>query len=401
MRGLPPARPVAAGVLGCLAFVLIGWIGLLAPSLIRSIKDAFDQSDAGIGVWYFLFASAYAAGSLGGGLAIERLGRRRVLALGTGALAGGVLGLGLAPSWLVFLLAALPTGLGSGVVDGGVNGLFLDLFRTGRGRALNLLHVFFSLGALSSPLIVGRLVESGVAWQAVVVGTGVAAIPLAVLFTVVKMPGGHRERRAADPNAGAGGRARGAIALPLLLLGLAIGSYVAAGGGVSNWLVRFLEPAPVTLATTALGLYWAGLTVARLVSARIADRFDHLRYTNACVAVFAVALVGAILVPSLPVSIALFGLAGFASGPIYPMIVVIAGERYPDRTAAVSGFLSGAAVAGSIVYPPIMGFLSVTVGLTVAMLGNVVLAVACAAALLLVGRRPSERRAGAPETVAG
>jgi hypothetical protein len=48
--------------------------------------------------------------------------------------------------------------------------------------------------------------------------------------------------------------------------------------------------------------------------------------------------------------------------------------------------LAGAAVVGSIVYPPVMGFLSVTVGLKVAMLGTVVLGLACASALVLVGR---------------
>jgi hypothetical protein len=49
-----------------------------------------------------------------------------------------------------------------------------------------------------------------------------------------------------------------------------------------------------------------------------------------------------------------------------------------------------------------MGFLSVTVGLTVAMFGNVILGLACAGALVLVARRP---RSGEPaalsvETVA-
>ena len=97
-------------------------------------------------------------------------------------------------------------------------------------------------------------------------------------------------------------------------------------------------------------------------------------------------LVAAILVPSLPLSIAFFGLAGVASGPIFPMIIAIGGERYRDRSTAVSGFLGGTGVIGSIVYPSIMGFMSVTVGLTVAMLGNAVLAVACVVALVLVGR---------------
>lgn len=406
---MPPflnSRPPAAGILGCLAFVLIGWSGLLVPSLIRSVKDAYDQSDAGIGIFYFLYAVAYAMGSLGGGLATERFGRRLILGAAVGLHAVGLIALGLGPSWWVFLLAGLPAGLGAGAIDGGVNGLFLDRFRSGRGRALNLLHLFFSLGALTAPLAVGVLVEGGVGWQAIIVATGVVAIPVAVLFGIVEMPGGRRRRPSAAAESGLdaiastgrgtpaeagppisrGAGLRRGLAAPLILLGVAIAFYVASEVGVSSWLVRFLEPAPLTTATTALSLFWAGLAVGRLVSSQVADRFDHLRFATVCAAGIAIALVGAIFVPSLPISIALFALTGFASGPVFPMIIAIGGERYPDRSAAVSGFLTGAAVTGSITYPPIMGFLSVSVGLTVAMVGNVILGLACAGALVLVGR---------------
>ena len=68
--------------------------------------------------------------------------------------------------------------------------------------------------------------------------------------------------------------------------------------------------------------------------------------------------------------------------------MVVAGDRYPERLSAVSGFLSGSAVVGSIIYPPVMGFLSVSVGLTIAMLGTVVLAFVSAGALVLVSRQP-------------
>ena len=177
------------------------------------------------------------------------------------------------------------------------------------------------------------------------------------------------------------------LALPLILLAVAICCYVAAEVGVSNWLVRFLEPAPLTTATTALSLYWAGIAVGRLLAARFADRFDHVLFAATSSAAMSVALVGAILVPSLPASIALFALAGVATGPVFPMIIVIGGDRYPDRTSAVSGLLTGSAVVGSIIYPPVMGFLSVTVGLTVAMLGAALLGLAAAGSLLLVGGR--------------
>ena len=383
-------RAIPAGIVGCLAFVLIGWSGLLVPSLIRSVESTFGQTDAGIGGFYFVYAVLYASGSLAGGLLTERLGRRTVLSLAAAAHGAGFLFLGGAPSWLVFVAAAAPAGLGAGALDGGVNGLYLDLFPEERGRALNVLHLFFSLGALSAPLAIGRLVESGTDWHVILAATGVAAIALAVLLAVVPMPTGRHER-AERPTAASGGwieRTRGRLALPLILLGVAIGCYVASEIGVSSWLVRFLEPAPLTQATTALALFWAGLTLGRLTAARLADRYDHTRFTIVSAASTGVVLIGAILVPSLPVSIALFALAGFATGPVFPMIIVLGGDRYPERSSAVSGFLGGSAVVGSIIYPPVMGFLSVTVGLTVAMLGTVLLAFACAGSLVLVSRQP-------------
>ena len=125
----------------------------------------------------------------------------------------------------------------------------------------------------------------------------------------------------------AGGRRR--LPTPLLLLALAIACYVACEIGVSSWLVRFLEPAPLTQATTALALFWAGLTLGRLAAVRLADRFDHTRFTIVSAAATGVVLLGAILIPSLPVSIALFALAGFATGPVFPMVIVVARRPLP------------------------------------------------------------------------
>jgi fucose permease len=301
----------------------------------------------------------------------------------------GAAGLGLAPIWAAFVLAALTVGAGAGCLDGGANGLVLDVYREGRGRAMNLLHVSFSVGALAAPLIVGTLVGGGVPWEAVALGTGAVVSLLAVAYAVVPMPSGRRTSHGAGtPVPGASGGHGGPTLLsgPLLLLGIAIAAYVASEIGISNWTVRFLEPAPLTTATLALSLYWAGLTVGRLISSVIADRFDHLRFTIACTLAMAVLIAAAVLVPSLPLSIAAFAAAGVASGPVFPMIVAIGGDRYPQRSAAVGGSLAGMAVIGSTIYPPAMGFLSITVGLTVAMFGNALLALACLLALAAFGR---------------
>ena len=385
---------LATGIIACLTLLACGWTGLLIPSLIRSIEATFGQTDAGIGIVYLVYALAYASGSFAGGAMTERLGRRLVLG-GAVLLTGlGAAGLGLAPTWAAFMLAALTVGAGGGCLDGGANGLVLDVYREGRGRAMNLLHMSFSVGALAAPLVVGTLVAGGIPWEAVAVGTGAVVSLLAVAYVVVPMPSGRRTTSGAGTRvAGASGEhgGRPLLASPLLLLGIAIAAYVASEIGVSNWIVRFLEPAPLTTATLALSLYWAGLTVGRLVSSVIADRFDHLRFTIACTLAMAVLIAAAVLVPPLPLSIAAFAAAGVASGPVFPMIVAIGGDRYPQRSAAVGGSLAGMAVIGSTIYPPAMGFLSVTVGLAVAMLGNVLLAVGCVLALVAFGRATRRR----------
>lgn len=374
----------AAGVLACVGLLLIGWSGLLVPSLIREIERDFGQSDAGLGIYYFVGAVAYASGSFSGGMLTERFGRRRVLTIATVLIGLGVSVLGLVPEWGVVLLATIPAGFGSGAIDGGMNGIVLDLYPTARGRALNTLHLFFSVGALSSPLVVGRLVEAGVPWQAVVVGTAAITIPIALLWATVYLPHG-RHRAAASTDPARPGRL--ALQWPLIALELAIGCYVASEIGVSNWLIRFLEDVPLSLATTSLALFWGGLAVGRLVSARFSDRFDHLHYAAASALAAGLATILAVLVPSTEASIALFAVVGFASGPVFPLIIAVGGERHPDRSAAVSGFLTASAVIGGLIYPPVMGFLSVNVGLGVAMLGAGALGVASAGALLLARPR--------------
>jgi fucose permease len=392
-----PRGRLAAGIVGGLTLVAIGWTGLLIPSLIRSIEATFDQTDAGIGLVYLVYAVAYAAGSFAGGALTERLGRRAVLG-GAVLLHGlGIASLGIVPTWELFVVIAVVAGAGAGCLDGGANGLVLDVYRDGRGRAMNLLHMSFSVGALAAPITMGTLVERGVAWQSVAIGTGVLVAMLTLAYALVPMPSGRRTAadREADTVAATTARTtdgpgaadgRRLLAGPLLLLGLAIAAYVASEVGVSNWLVRFLDPAPLTTATLALTLYWAGIAVGRLISSAIADRFDHLRFTIVSALGMAVFVGIAVVAPTLPLSIAAFAAAGVASGPVFPMIVAIGGERYPDRSAAVGGSLTGMAVAGSVIYPPLMGLLSVTVGLTVAMLGNVVLAVVSAIALVAFGR---------------
>jgi fucose permease len=315
---------------------------------------------------------------------MERLGRGLVLPAAAFTMAAG-LGLeAVAPSWAVFVFGAGIGGLGSGAVEVGMNGLFLDRFHEDRGRALNRLHLCFSLGALAAPLAIGVLVGAGAAWRLPFAATSavVFAVGLRLVTRDLSVPhvatatlsgGGH--------GGGPGGRR---LPWPLVFLALASACYIASESGVSSWLVRFLDAAPTGVATLALSLFWAGLAIGRLVASRVAHQFAPIAVATACGLATGAALVAAVAVPWIAASIAFFAVAGVACGPIFPMIVASAGALYPARANAVSGILTAAAVAGSVVYPPVMGFISDGLGLGVGMAGAGLLALACAGALLVV-----------------
>jgi fucose permease len=381
------AQPIAWG-----GFLLLGWSGLLVPSLVRQIEATFGVDDAAIGIWYFVAASAYAAGSLAGGLLTERFGRRAVLTAAALSVAASWLIAGTSGSWALFTLAAVVGG-GAGAMDGGMNGLVLAVTSSASGRALNLLHLFFSIGALAAPLALGWLVVAGVPWQVTMVGTGVAALLVAAAVASTGMPSGRHERPADSSPAIASApspRASSRLSPPLVLLAVAIGCYVAAEIAVSSWTVRFLDDVPFETATLALSGFWGGIALGRLVAAHWGHRFSHTGLAATSVAIAGLAVMAAVVAPSSTIAIVAIAIAGFASGPVFPLIVAIGGDLFPQRVAAVAGALTAAAVVGGIVYPPLVGILSSSLGIGAGLFGGACLSIVSAFAIL-AARRLAER----------
>jgi fucose permease len=374
-----PARSLT--VLGYYGFVMIGWQSLLLPSLIRSIEHDFHQTDAGFAFLYFVANVVYALSAMGGAFLTERIGRRWILisafvlcAIGAALQAG-------AANWLWFVLAVAPGAWGGGAIDGGINALFLDLFRGARGGALNFLHLFFGVGSLIGPVCIGLLVTAGVSWRVIVGLTAVAFLVVVPTLVRIPMPSGVHDAEAAahaekiDPSEQS--------LIPFVGLAFGIGLYVAAETGVSSWLVQFLSGASVPVATGILSAFWGGLSLGRLLSRWVAEAMDYYVFTLGCIVLSSISLAAAVFSPWLLLSAILFTLTGMFSGPIFPMIMALGGDIYPHRLARLSGSLTTAAVAGGIVYPPLMGILESHIGLAGGMMGAALLGIPMAGAVLL------------------
>jgi fucose permease len=159
--------------------------------------------------------------------------------------------------------------------------------------------------------------------------------------------------------------------------------------------VGYLADETLGLAALALGAFWGGLAAGRLAAVRYADRFDPVAHASTGALVSGAALGIMVATHAGALVILIVAVAGFAFAPVFPLIMAIGGRFYPGRAPQVSGLLTAAGVSGSIVYPPIMGFVSPYVGLGAGMAGAAVLAFTCAVAIRLARRLANEAAATA------
>lgn len=133
------------------------------------------------------------AATIIGGPWLDRAGARPVLAIGF-ALVAATLAImpSIAAAGEGLLIAAFVYGLGGGLLNTATNALVADLAaltpagggHEARGRALNLLGFFFSLGAICSPLLMAAAGPHATA----LVLRGLAALTALVLIPVLALP---------------------------------------------------------------------------------------------------------------------------------------------------------------------------------------------------------------------
>ena len=380
----PTQREVVFGSYA--SFILVGWSSLFVPSLLRILQSDFARSDAEFGLVYLVSALLFATGALSSGLTSEHFGRGVVSATGALLIAGGFALEAVAPAWPVFLLGAALAGGGCGATDAIGSSVIMDLSTSESGSGLNRLHLFYSVGALAAPIAIGVAIGLGVEWRLIAIASGLAAVALARPL----LRAGSIPARPAPPELTANGARSPArlsgLRLALAGLGLAIACYVAAESGISSWLVGFLADEPMTAATLALSLFWVGIAGGRIVASRIAGRFDPVQFTATCALAGGIAVLAAVGLASGPLRIGLFLAAGFAFGPVYPMIMAVAGSLFPHRAAAVAGIVTSAGVVGSVSYPPLMGLIAGYAGLGAGMIGSAILILLGGATVAAVGR---------------
>jgi len=344
-----------------LMFIILGFpdgmLGVAWPSMMRE----FGVQNAQMGTMLLAATVGFLITSFNTGRLIRWFGISTLLVSSSVVRTAGLLGIALAPDWLLLVAAAFLFGLGSGAIDGGMNTYFAMSIRS--ARLMSWLHASFGLGATIAPIMLTALFSLGVIWRWGYIIVAVLQLTMGVLVFLRAKEWRMRGAEAEAEGSLTHQRARATLARPIVWVNIAI-FFVYAGVEVTagNWSYSlFTEARGVPLETAGLwaGLYWGSFTVGRIFFGVVADRFAVIPTVRTMVLT---AIAAAALLWWNPTNWLGFGgllVLGFALAPIFPLLVTATPLRLggADANNAI-GFQVAAASFGIGVLPGLAGALA-------------------------------------------
>lgn len=293
------------------------------------VKAAFELSNTAFG---FMVAIGPLASMLASALPaplIRRFGAQQTSLIWTGSMAVAMSLAGFAPHFLVFAFALAMAGFSDAIVDAAQNVHGVRVEDAYGKTIINSLHALWSLGATTGGVVGAFAASRGIPLSVHLTGVAVALVLLAGLATWLgRLPNGGRpvvtEEHHEPPTrlpAGAWG-----MILPLVVLAIA---GVLVEDIAANWAALYLvQVVGTTVGVAGLG-YSAMLGaqfVGRLLGDPATDRWGRVVVIRIGGAMIAVGGLLVVALPSLPIVLIGYALAGYGCATVVPSAYAAAGR---------------------------------------------------------------------------
>jgi FHS family glucose/mannose:H+ symporter-like MFS transporter len=344
---------------------LYAWSSVLTGANLPEITSSFDLSPSAAGILVSIPAVGFIAAGLLGGFLLKRIGLQLLLAVSAPGLALSLFITAISPSRAILFLGILCMGFCNGMLEIGSNGLIADIYRGYVARELNRLHIFFSTGALLSPLVVAALLASKFSWRFSYFIAGFIAASLASILALRPKPPLSKYDSTHEKEF------TKLIFKPgIALVWFGVFLFVASELGFSNWVVTYLRHkadfSPV-LASLGLSVFWLAMLLGRYINTRL-PRIGKDQYIIVLEA-FGSSFFLLVLFYSQTkeLSILALGLVGFFMAGLFPWLLAHASERNPGYAGSISGFIQTGVGMGMLVGPALIGVLAQAANLSFSM----------------------------------
>jgi MFS transporter, FHS family, glucose/mannose:H+ symporter len=353
-------RPLtAAACAGMLVFGLVmALLGAVLPSLTARLR--FDLREAGS--LFLAMNGAMLIASFVLGPAMDRFGMKPPMVAGPLLVAAALELMERAGSVPALVASVICLGFGGGALNSATNTLVADLHDDPKEKsaALNLLGVFFGVGALLLPFGLGALVERmGLGF--ILKGAALLCVGIAASSAIPKYPPakqGHQWPVSEIPRF-----LRTPLVLAMgLLLFFESGNEFLLGGYLSTYLTRE-QGATIASASWLLALFWASIMGARIILSRLLLRADGPRVVLGSAAGAALGCLVLAIAPNNAVAASGLVLVGLSLASIFPTVLGVAGTHFAEHSGTVFGILFTLALTGGMTLPWLAGQMAEPLGL--------------------------------------
>ncbi len=284
----------------------------------------------------------------------DRWGAKPFAQLGNGLIAVSLLGLAFAPTYEMLAIGLVVLGLGAGILDMVLSPVVAALNPERRAAAMNWLHSYYCVGAVVTILVGTVLLRLGFGWRMACL----ALAPLPLLLIIGFAP------RAFPSMAVEGTRTRVRDLLRRGWFLLALAAIFLGGAtelGMAQWLPAYVETSlgfPAWIGGTSLLLFSVAMALGRMVVGAAGTRWNPYTIMALSCATSVVLFLAASFFPEDRVALVACILAGFTGSCLWPTMLAVTADRYPQGGASMFALLAAFGNAGGIAMPWLVGWVA-------------------------------------------
>jgi FHS family glucose/mannose:H+ symporter-like MFS transporter len=344
----------------CMGMLLFGIALITLGAVVPDLKEKFRLDEVSSGTLFSILPLGILTGSLLFGPVCDRYGYRILLTISCLFMFIGFEGLAYTTSHALLKICIFLIGFGGGVINGATNALVSDISAKGKGANLSLLGVFFGIGALGMPLILGVL-RNRFNFETVVATTGFLTLATGIFYILTVFP---------PPKQLQGFPIKRSLGLikdnVLILIAIFLFFQSSFEAIINNWTTTYLMKYLLIgekYALFGLSSFVVGMSVMRLLIGSIFRSVQAKKILFASFGFIFIALI--CLKTGHSFGMALTGLvllgAGLAGG--FPIMLGFVGDRYNELSGTAFSFAFVIALVGNMLINYLMGLIARTFGI--------------------------------------
>jgi FHS family glucose/mannose:H+ symporter-like MFS transporter len=339
----------------CIGMLLFGITLITLGAVVPQLNEKFQLNEISSGTLFSILPFGVLTGSLIFGPICDKYGYKMLMVVSCICMFIGFEGIAYAPDLSLLKICIYLFGLGGGAINGATNALVAEISDKNKGANLSLLGVFFGIGALGMPFVLG-LLEHIYAFDIILALVGGFTFAVAVFFTIISFP--PAKQISVSPIAQSFTLVKDNV---LILIALFLFCQCSFEAICNNWTTTYLSKQlsiPSNKTLYALSLFVVGMTVMRLMLGRLLRSVSAktLLYTSLVLLLsgslflaygnsYSAAVTGFILLG-----------AGLAGG--FPIMLGLVGNRYTNLSATAFSFVLFIALTGNIIINYLMGIIA-------------------------------------------